>query len=55
MEQGLARIKLSEDEIYNHARKMIMTSEEKLRMLMETGFISEPPNGVELGVDMIVE
>ncbi|RLI82024.1 malate dehydrogenase, partial [Archaeoglobales archaeon] len=55
MEQGLARLKLSEEEIYEHARQMIMSSESKIRFLMEKGFIPEPPNGLELSADFIVE
>jgi malate dehydrogenase (oxaloacetate-decarboxylating) len=55
IEQGLARLKLSKEEIYTHARSMIMISEEKIRMLMQTGFIPEPPNGIELDIDLTVE
>ena len=45
MEQGLARLYLGEEEIYERAREMIMVSENKLRLLMEKGLIPEPPNG----------
>jgi|Deesub1362A_J573_1020465.scaffolds.fasta_scaffold00479_11 malate dehydrogenase (oxaloacetate-decarboxylating) len=55
IEQGLARLKLSEDEIYEHAKQMIMASERKIRLLMEKSFISEPPNGIELSADFVLE
>lgn len=43
IEQGLARLKLSEEEIYEKARQMITTTQEKIRALQELGFISPPP------------
>ncbi len=43
IEQGVARIKMSKDEIYEEARKLIASTQEKLRNLMELGFIPNPP------------
>jgi len=42
-EQGLARIQMSYDEVYNHAHKIIKLSRELTRMMMEQGFIEEAP------------
>jgi malate dehydrogenase (oxaloacetate-decarboxylating) len=55
IEQGIARLKLSEDVIYDHARQMIAISVSKLRLLMKKGYISEPPDSVELSADFIGE
>ncbi|MHA1147888.1 MAG: NAD(P)-dependent malic enzyme [Promethearchaeota archaeon] len=39
IEQGLARIRLSEDELYNSAKKLIDNSQTQTRFLMDHGFI----------------
>ncbi|WP_202320482.1 NAD(P)-dependent malic enzyme [Archaeoglobus neptunius] len=43
MEQGVARIEMSEEEIYENARDMIVSTQKKIKMLQEVGFISPPP------------
>jgi len=48
--QGLARLKISDEEIYSRSREMIMASREKLKLLMQAGYISEPPNDVSLSL-----
>ncbi|AGK60451.1 Malic enzyme [Archaeoglobus sulfaticallidus PM70-1] len=53
IEQGVARLKLSKEDVYERAKDIILTTEEKIKMLMEKGFISKPPNGVELNLSVI--
>ncbi len=43
IEQGVARIKMDEDEIREEVSEIIRTTQEKLKKLMELGFIPEPP------------
>ncbi len=50
IELGLARRQMSEEEIYDECRNMISRNQEKIRKLMELGFISPPPEG-ELNED----
>jgi len=42
-EQGLARLKLSYDELYQHAHQMIKRSRELTQMMMREKFIAEAP------------
>ena len=42
-EQGLARIQLSYDELFDHATSMIKRSRDMTRLMMEQGFIEEAP------------
>ena len=44
IEQGVARIKMSKDEIYEEAKRMITSAQEKVQKLMELGFIAAPPS-----------
>ena len=46
IEQGVATLKLSREEIYELAEKMISTTQDKIKKLMELGFIPEPPKVV---------
>jgi len=55
IEQGLARLKLSEEEIYDEADRIIRSTQEKIKMLMDTGFIDDPPHGVQLSDNIITE
>jgi len=41
IEQGIARFKLSEDELYSTAKKLIENSHSELKILMKKGFIPE--------------
>jgi len=43
IEQGLARIEMSYDELYNHAHKIIKRSRDMTHRLMEEGFIEKAP------------
>ncbi|MEM0332189.1 MAG: NADP-dependent malic enzyme [Archaeoglobaceae archaeon] len=43
IEQGLARFKKSEEEIYNESKEMIEKTQEKIRKLQELKFIPPPP------------
>ncbi|AEA47177.1 NAD(P)-dependent malic enzyme [Archaeoglobus veneficus] len=43
IEQGVARLKLSREEIYGRAESIINSTQKKIRMLMELGFIQPPP------------
>jgi len=43
IEQGVARLKLSEEELYEKALSMIKESRDKLHCLMENGLIKKPP------------
>jgi len=43
IEQGLARLELGEEEIYEKAKEMITSTQKKIRILQELGFISPPP------------
>lgn len=43
IEQGIARVKLSRDELYTKAEKIIRQSREMTQHLMKTGFIPLPP------------
>jgi malate dehydrogenase (oxaloacetate-decarboxylating) len=42
-EQGLARLQMSYDELFNHAAKIIKRSHELTQMMMNMGFIAEAP------------
>ncbi len=42
-EQGIARLAVSEDELYRHAADMILRSRRLTEVMMETGLIAEPP------------
>jgi malate dehydrogenase (oxaloacetate-decarboxylating) len=42
-EQGLARVRLSADELFGQASEMILRSRRLTEMMMETGLIAEPP------------
>lgn len=42
-EQGLARIEMSYDEVYNHALGIIKRSRDLTHMMMEENFIKQPP------------
>lgn len=42
MEQEVAKIKMSGDEIYEEVSMIVKTTQEKLRKLMELEFIPEP-------------
>jgi malate dehydrogenase (oxaloacetate-decarboxylating) len=43
IEQGLARIEMSYDELYTHAHKIIKRSRDMTHRLMEEGFIEQAP------------
>ncbi|ADB58892.1 NAD(P)-dependent malic enzyme [Archaeoglobus profundus] len=43
IEQGVARLKMSRDEIYRECKELIESAQEKIRKLMELGFIKQPP------------
>jgi len=43
IEQGVARIRLSRDEIYRECKEIIDKTQKKLAKLMELGFIENPP------------
>jgi malate dehydrogenase (oxaloacetate-decarboxylating) len=43
IEQGLARIELSYDELFNHALKVIKRSRDLTRTMMELNYIEEAP------------
>ncbi len=43
-EQGVARLKVSYDELLNHARAIIKRSRDLTHTMMREGFIPEPPN-----------
>lgn len=42
-EQGLARVRLSADELFGQASEMILRSRRLTEVMMETGLIAEPP------------
>lgn len=42
-EQGLARLTIDEDTLFNHAADMILRSRKLTETMMETGLIAEPP------------
>ncbi len=44
IEHGLARMQLSEEEIYERSKEIILKTQEKIRVLLELGFISPPPS-----------
>ncbi len=44
IEQGLARLQLSEEEVYERSKEIILKTQEKIRILLELGFISPPPS-----------
>ena len=46
MEQGIARIKPSRQEIYDHATSIIKRTQDIVRLLMKEGLIRPPPPGV---------
>jgi len=41
-EQGLARLTVTEDDLYRHAADMIHRSRRLTEVMMETGLIAEP-------------
>lgn len=43
IEQGLARLELSEKEIYEECKQIIQLTQEKIKKLQELGFIPPPP------------
>jgi malate dehydrogenase (oxaloacetate-decarboxylating) len=43
-EQGVARLKMSYDDLLNHARAIIKRSRDLTHMMMNEGFIPQPPN-----------
>ncbi len=43
IELGLARIKFSEEEVFEKVESIIVSTQEKIRTLFELGFISPPP------------
>jgi len=47
IEQGVARIKMSRDELYQMAESIIKKSREEAQLFMEKGFIAPPP-GIDL-------
>ena len=47
IEQGVARIKMSREELYQMAEKIIKKSRDEAQLFMEKGFIAPPP-GIEL-------
>jgi malate dehydrogenase (oxaloacetate-decarboxylating) len=48
IEQGLARVKLSRQELYERAVTIIKNARESLRLLMEEGIIRKPPKEEEI-------
>ncbi|MFB0543346.1 MAG: NADP-dependent malic enzyme [Candidatus Bathyarchaeia archaeon] len=46
MEQGIARVKPSRQEIYDHADSIIKRTQEMVKLLMREGLIRPPPPGV---------
>ncbi len=55
MEQGVARIKLSDEEIYSHAREMIFAIQHKLKELMKRGFIKQPAGDLRFPINLTLE
>ncbi len=47
IEEGVARVKMSREEIYDRAYTIIKTTREKLRLLFETGYIKRIPEEIE--------
>jgi malate dehydrogenase (oxaloacetate-decarboxylating) len=45
IEQGVARKKLSRDELLERAREMIGRAQSQMKVLMESGIIKKPPKG----------
>jgi len=43
-EQGVARLQMSYDDLLNHARTIIKRSRDLTQVMMNKGFIAEPPN-----------
>jgi malate dehydrogenase (oxaloacetate-decarboxylating) len=43
-EQGVARLQMSYDDLFNHARTIIQRSRDLTHVMMREGFIAEPPN-----------
>jgi malate dehydrogenase (oxaloacetate-decarboxylating) len=48
MEQGVARVKLSRNELYQKAAAIIQNARESLRVLMKEGLVKKPPPEEEL-------
>jgi malate dehydrogenase (oxaloacetate-decarboxylating) len=42
-EQGVAKLKMSYDELLDHAQRMIKRSRDQTQMMMRKGFIAEAP------------
>ncbi len=53
IEQGVARLKLSSDEIYTQAKEMIISTQQKLKELMRKGFIKQPTQNIRFSVSTI--
>ncbi len=47
IEEGVARVKMTREEIYNRAYTIIKTTREKLKLLFETGYIKKIPEEIE--------
>ena len=43
-EQGVAQLQMSYDDLLNHARTIIKRSRDLTHVMMQQGFITEPPN-----------
>jgi len=43
IEQGVARLKFSPDELFKNAERIIRHAREEIHKLQETGFIQMPP------------
>ena len=48
IEQGLARVKLSREELHSHALSMIQNARESTEVLMKRGLIKKLPSQVKL-------
>ncbi len=53
IEQGVARLKLSSDEIYTQAKEMIISTQQKLKELMRRGFIKQPMQNIRFSISTI--
>jgi len=43
MDQGIARMRLSSQEVYDHAATIIKRSQDTVKLLMRQGIIKAPP------------
>ncbi len=46
-EQGIARLSVTEEDLFKHAAEMILRSRRITQVMMETGLISEPPESLD--------